>query len=478
MTVAAAVPSSPSRRNRRRRGGALATLEDNFSAPLQSAPKSPSKRRSAVVEIDEPSPPATVAPGTPPKKSKAGGKKDRGRGRPPAAAAAATEAIGNVVTPSESPDQEIVQAIEDAKAKNKKSGTVIARRSLSSNMRLAASSLSSLEDVPSLVSSSSQSSSSFSEDESSTEETKTLTVKKGPFGRAANASKYPALPIVKSAYSAINTRTGSLGGNGHGGAIYGELTVGSMQKMIEMMKEHTGFSSESRFIDVGCGLGKPNIHVAMDPAVEFSYGCEMEGVRWWLAMSNLDAVLQGMDKDGVDEEEKLRCMLAHADMTEAKSFDPFTHVYMFDIGFPPALFYRLANMYNKSVTPEYMICYHGPRLMIDRYGFDLELLAQTTTSMHGSSEAHMGYVYKRIDLPLKAKRYQAKKNGKVPCDPLFRPAYDQVCDMTRSELGKYVRGVVSDNFNGRNDGGEGDADGESGGPRRSRRTRNPISKYA
>ena len=70
-------------------------------------------------------------------------------------------------------------------------------------------------------------------------------------------------------YSLVSGRTGSLGGNGAGGAIYGELTSGSMQKMVDLMKLHTDFGPDSRFIDVGCGLGKPNLHVATDPGVAF-----------------------------------------------------------------------------------------------------------------------------------------------------------------------------------------------------------------
>ena len=44
----------------------------------------------------------------------------------------------------------------------------------------------------------------------------------------------------------------------------------------------------------------------------------------------------------------------------------------------------------------YLICYHAPRLMVDEYGFDVELIVQTNTSMHGSTENHMGYIYKRV----------------------------------------------------------------------------------
>lgn len=131
--------------------------------------------------------------------------------------------------------------------------------------------------------------------------------------------------------------TGSIGGNSHGGAIYGELTVGSMQKMTNLMIEYADLSTDSRFIDVGCGLGKPNLHVAQYPGVDFSYGIEMEHIRWMLGMSNLDHVLKAAVEDevhGNNTETKIghHIYFAHGDITEAEYFDPFTHVYMFDIG--------------------------------------------------------------------------------------------------------------------------------------------------
>lgn len=51
-------------------------------------------------------------------------------------------------------------------------------------------------------------------------------------------------------------------------------------------------------------------------------------------------------------------------------------------------------MWNKSDSP-YMICYHGPRDIIDSYEFDAVLIAQAPTSMHGSKEGHTVYLYSR-----------------------------------------------------------------------------------
>ena len=161
--------------------------------------------------------------------------------------------------------------------------------------------------------------------------------KKLPFGLTKKPIDIP--PNVQRVYHIVHKHSGSLGGNGHGGAIYGELTTGSMQKMTNLMIEHTGLSKSSRFIDVGCGLGKPNLHVAQCPGVEFSYGIEMEHVRWMIGMTNLEHVLKAAKKDEEDDIDveddatiKHSCYFSHGDITEANFFDPFTHVYMFDIG--------------------------------------------------------------------------------------------------------------------------------------------------
>mmetsp|Transcript_1588 Transcript_1588/g.2149 ORF Transcript_1588/g.2149 Transcript_1588/m.2149 type:complete len:397 (-) Transcript_1588:162-1352(-) len=235
---------------------------------------------------------------------------------------------------------------------------------------------------------------------------------------------------TRKVYKLIHRQTGAIGGNGSFGAIYGELTVGSMQKMIDLMKEHTEFTSSSRFIDVGSGLGKPSLHVAQDPGVEFSYGIEMERVRWMLGMSNLSQIVNAahsQQRDGKPPNPACtvqhRCVFDHGNIMEANTFDPFTHVYMFSIGFPPKLWRKLSDMFNKSESL-YLICYHAPRIIIDRYGFSVELLVQAPTSMHGSSEGHMGYIYRRKGFS-SSRAYSSKTNKKkkIACDPVFEKAW-------------------------------------------------------
>lgn len=166
------------------------------------------------------------------------------------------------------------------------------------------------------------------------EKTPSPTKRKLIFGRLVN--EITVQDNVRTVYGIVRKLTGSIGGNGSHGPIYGELTMGSMQKMINLMKEHTGLDQTSRFIDVGSGIGKPNLHVAQDPGVEFSYGIEVEPDRWLLGMNCLKAVLDAAVEQDTETEEEARighrCMFEAGDIRAAKTFDPFTHVYMFSIG--------------------------------------------------------------------------------------------------------------------------------------------------
>ena len=130
-------------------------------------------------------------------------------------------------------------------------------------------------------------------------------------------------------YKIIKKHSGEVGGNGSNGPIYGELTVGHMQKIINFLKAHCGLSELSNWIDIGCGLGKPSMHVAQDPGVQFSFGIEIEKLRTHLGLNNLYYVLE---EAMIDDSIGFKCMLQHGNISKAMSLNPFTHVYMYDVG--------------------------------------------------------------------------------------------------------------------------------------------------
>ena len=96
----------------------------------------------------------------------------------------------------------------------------------------------------------------------------------------AKATRIEVSPRVTNVYRCIRLATGELGGNGSGGPIYGELTAGSMQRIVNYLVAHGSFGPSSRFVDIGAGLGKPNLHVAQNPGVHLSIGVEVEQTRW------------------------------------------------------------------------------------------------------------------------------------------------------------------------------------------------------
>jgi hypothetical protein len=212
-------------------------------------------------------------------------------------------------------------------------------------------------------------------------------------------------PRVSKVYKMIHKYTGTLGGNGYDGAIYGELTQGSMQKVLDIMVEKLGMDNQSRFIDVGSGLGKPNFHAAQNPQVRLSVGIELEEIRYQMAMVNMKNIALETENGLVDgssnEDVKLLggTNFMVGDIDVASYTDPFTHIYMYDLGFPPPLQKSIAQKFNNSQHAVALVSYRPPRRVIEEYGYAVEFIDSFCTSMHGSGEGHTAYFYKRTNKP-------------------------------------------------------------------------------
>ena len=153
------------------------------------------------------------------------------------------------------------------------------------------------------------------------------------------------------AYRIANSQSRSLGGAATGSAIFGEQSAGSMQNVVQLMVERQNLTSSSRVIDVGSGLGKPNFHFACDPGVALSYGVEVDPARVHISQCDLLSILRddemrfqqaavnGTDAPNVEK----NCILEFGDIFNAVTFDPFTHIYMYDIGMPDWLFEHMAS---------------------------------------------------------------------------------------------------------------------------------------
>ncbi|KAJ0392676.1 hypothetical protein P43SY_006955 [Pythium insidiosum] len=248
---------------------------------------------------------------------------------------------------------------------------------------------------------------------------------------------------VTEAYKAIRKKTGALGGNGAGGAIYGEITQNSFQRVVDYMKAHCELTERSLFLDVGSGLGKPNFHVAIDPGVEVSYGIELEDLRWQLSLHNLKSVM-ALD---INKNKASRTIFTAGDITHAHTLNPFSHIYSFDVGFPPDVMESMAQTFNRS-DARYLVSFHSPRKIIDMYEFNVENIGRVATSMAGSNEGHTCYFYRRcessamdtVSPPNKENSKRRRTTGPsaqdsiaaaaadseelLHIDPLFRPGFD------------------------------------------------------
>lgn len=81
--------------------------------------------------------------------------------------------------------------------------------------------------------------------------------------------------------------------------------------------------------------------------------------------------------------------------------------------------------------------------MIDTYEFNVELITKTSTTMHGSSEVHSGYIYKRTTS--NKSKCKSKTFGEA-CDPLFSEAWkicrgglDTVVRHTEEQVEEHIR---------------------------------------
>jgi len=191
---------------------------------------------------------------------------------------------------------------------------------------------------------------------------------------------------IKHLYRVIQKSSGAVGGYGHNGPVYGEITMGTFDKIVHVMKKHTAFDASSSFVDIGSGLGKPNLHVALHPGVKLSCGIEVEELRWQLSMHNLRFVM-----DQVPDMRRNVVYFAHADATKMDLHD-FSHVYMFDVGFPPAVLLALSKAFNSSKSAKALVSFQRPD-KLKKIGFAIREVGRVLTRMNGSTEGHTAYVF-------------------------------------------------------------------------------------
>ena len=216
-------------------------------------------------------------------------------------------------------------------------------------------------------------------------------VRKGRFETTA-----PVPPLVEESYRQIHRMTGAVGGNGSFGPIYGEMTKGSMQKVCNFLCRRCQFDKDSVFLDVGAGLGKPSMHMAIATNCRASLGIEVERIRFKLSVANLRELYRethgALSKTG---RETPNLFLACADVMDLPLFNPVTHLFVFDVGMPPAVMCHIAHTFNQSESTQYLVLFRSPRRAIQEWGFAVELIDHFSVHLTGSREGHQCYVFRK-----------------------------------------------------------------------------------
>ena len=132
--------------------------------------------------------------------------------------------------------------------------------------------------------------------------------------------------MIDRVYKLFQGRTGTLGIDGCGGAINGELTQGSFHKIAQNFY----LSSDSVVLDIGSGGGKPSMHIAASTNGVFSIGIELLTLRHNLSLLNHQAVLN--DNDDHTMEAGGRTCYVEGNIEDVQTLAGFSHLYMFDKG--------------------------------------------------------------------------------------------------------------------------------------------------
>jgi hypothetical protein len=111
-----------------------------------------------------------------------------------------------------------------------------------------------------------------------------------------------------------------------------------------------------------------------------------------MSLTNALAVLEkAVDVRGNEEDILGHFIFLYCDLVSFRTFDPITHLNMFDIGIPPSVFKRIAVIWNASQTL-YLVSYVLTPNLISEYGFEdvtlvgkIDSLGMRGTILHFSS---------------------------------------------------------------------------------------------
>ena len=201
---------------------------------------------------------------------------------------------------------------------------------------------------------------------------------------------------VKSAISPLARqawRTASLvmGEGPPGLSLYGEINQGGLTRIFDALVVHSGFGAKSCLLDVGCGTGKVLLHAVLQYDVTKARGVEMSDYRVMSAKWALDLVRKRLPETKALLRGRIR--LLYSSVQAMNRWNGVTHVYMYDLGMPDAVYIDLLRLWSESKSVVALVSYRKPNWLW-RHGFDLCLLDKIKVKQQGvGAGSHTAYVY-------------------------------------------------------------------------------------
>jgi hypothetical protein len=169
---------------------------------------------------------------------------------------------------------------------------------------------------------------------------------------------------------------------------------------------------------------------------------EIETLRWHLSLRNLSEVLQkvelvnmpvftaGKIDYDIQNPHFYTPVFTVGDICDAKTLNPFTHIYSFDTGFSPDTMKKIASMFNRS-SAKYYVNYQREKRMIE-YGFNVQCVGQIRVRMTGSRYTKTCYFYRRED---------SSYPGSRDIDPLFQSGF-KILHLHKNQVLEWVDGCL------------------------------------
>ncbi|KAG2501386.1 hypothetical protein HYH03_001174 [Edaphochlamys debaryana] len=210
-------------------------------------------------------------------------------------------------------------------------------------------------------------------------------------------------PAVDALYSLMQSFENKLGGGEGVEGLYGSITQGGMQKVLDCLRHNTGFNKSSKLVDIGAGLGRPLLHAMVTAGLEDVWGVELDSVKCNKATAFCGHVIENMALKGMIRADSRVPEIYCSSIEEVKSLDPATHAYSFWEGVPGTGKIAFGELFAKSKTLKAVAVVQRavrgeePAAMMREWGFGpVMLISAFPVSMSGSGRSFTAYVFSKV----------------------------------------------------------------------------------